>query len=110
MFGRFLLGRKVQAIKRAIAARVKSDATEPFEVRYYGAYDIHPRHLTYWVCVQGDAERDRLAADQALASDLRALLVSHRYPAEGLAGVSIGFESQETVDRESSGNWWSHWK
>jgi hypothetical protein len=64
----------------------------------------------YWICVRTDAERDRLASDPNLVASLRQTLVECAYPLEGRSEVHIGFESQETVDRESEGNWWYHWK
>jgi len=107
---RFLLGRKVRKIARAIERCAKGAAQEPLWVTHYGAFDIHPRHLVYWICVKSDTERDRLASDQALMTSLRRTLVDCDYPLEGRSEVHIGFESQETVDRESDGNWWYHWK
>ena len=67
-------------------------------------------HLVYCICVELDAEKERLAADTALYAELRELLTRYNYPAEGRGEVYIGFESQETVDRESDGDWWQHWK
>ena len=101
---------KVRQIKDAISELAKTVAREPVSVTHYGAFDIHPRHLVYWICVQSDAERDRLAADESLRAALRQLLVTFDYPPEGREQVHIGFEAQETVDRESNGNWWHHWK
>jgi hypothetical protein len=73
-------------------------------------FDIHPRHLVYWICVKSDAERDRMAWNPELMTGPRDVLVTSDYPPEGRDHVYIGFESQETVDRESAGNWWHHWK
>jgi hypothetical protein len=97
-------------IEAAMAAIAATESSEKTWVTHYGANDIHPRHLVYWICVQSDIERDRLRADSILATRFRDLLVEHDYPPEGRSGVLIGFESQETVDRESGGHWWHHWK
>ena len=103
---RWVTGRIERAIRREMAGRTR----EKVWVTHYGANDIHPRHLVYWIVVQTDREKERLAADAALLATLRGLLVQYDYPAEGREEVHIGFESQETVDRESNGNFWEHWK
>jgi hypothetical protein len=97
-------------IERAMHPLVSAVARERFWITHYGANDIHPRHLVYWIVVQTDAEKRRLEADQDLTARLRALLDLHDYPVEGRAGVHVGFDSQETCDRESGGDWWQHWR
>lgn len=99
-----------KTIQSALARRVAASVREKSWVTYYGANDIHPRHLVYWICVESDAEKERLAADTMLYAELRELLTRYNYPAEGRDEVYIGFESRETVDRESGGDWWQHWK
>ena len=97
-------------IEKAIKGIMKEASVEKVWVTHYGANDIHPRHLVYWVCVDTDTEKHRLEVDADLMSRLRGLLVDFDYPQEGRDGVHIGFESTETVNRESNGNWWHHWK
>jgi hypothetical protein len=97
-------------IERAIQTALGDVAQEEYWVHHYGANDIHPRNLVYWIVVQSDAEKQRLEQDTALMAKLRRLLDLHEYPAEGRDEVHIGFESQETVDRESGGNFYHHWK
>jgi hypothetical protein len=104
------LPRKVRKIETGITAIVSVEATEPFWVTHYGAIDIDPRYLVYWICVHSDAERDRLAANHDLIAQLRELLTIYGYPAESRQHVHIGFESQETVNREAGGNWFYYWK
>ena len=97
-------------VERAIADEVGRHAKEKFWVTHYGANDIHPKHLAYWIVVRSDQEKRRLEADSALMAVLRSLLMKYDYPIEGRDWVHIGFESQETVDRESDGNFYHHWK
>ncbi len=97
-------------IERAISDEMGRHTDEKFWVTHYGANDIHPRHLVYWIVVRSDYEKGRLEADSALIAALRSLLVKYDYPIEGRDGVHIRFESQETVDRESGGNFYHHWK
>jgi hypothetical protein len=96
--------------RRKIMEIMTPEALEEFSVIHYGANDIHPRYLVFWICVQSDRERDRLRADTALMERLRHTLLEVDYPPEGRDEVAIGFESQETVDRVSDGNWYYHWK
>jgi hypothetical protein len=79
-------------------------------VEWYGAYDINPKHLAYWICVQTDKMKDELRENIELNNTLRTLLEKHEYPKDSQKAVHIGFESQETVDRESKGNWYHHFK
>jgi len=100
----------VLRIEKAIHELVSSHIREKYWVTHYGAIDIHPKHLVYWICVQSDSEKRRLKGDTVLMRQLRDVLVVYYYPSSGRDEVYIGFESQETVDREAGGNWWNHWK
>ena len=100
----------VEAVRKDMKKIAQSVAHEEVSMTCYGAFDIHPKHLVYWVCVMTDAEKHRLAHDDGLMARLRDVLVRRGYPAEGRDFVHIGFESKETVDRESNGDWWQHWK
>jgi hypothetical protein len=97
-------------IEKAIDVVIRGATREKHWVTHYGANYIHSKHLVYWICVQSDAEKKRLQDDSDLYRRLRSLLAEHKYPIGGRSEVHIGFESQETVDRESGGNWWHHWK
>ena len=99
-----------KVIEQSIRQEVERHAREPIWVTHYGANDIHPRHLVYWIVVKTDREKQRLEQDTQLLAALRGLLVEHGYPAEGRDGVMIGYESHETVNRESRGDFWLHWK
>jgi hypothetical protein len=76
----------------------------------YGAYWIHPRHLAIWVCVRTDAAKEQLSRNDAYWRTLRSFLERYHYPKEGREEVHLGVESQETVDRESQGDWFQHFK
>ena len=101
---------KITFIKWLIRSEVRKVATETFWIHWYGAYSVDPKHLVYWICVQTDKERDRLITDNALHVRLRAVLDRVNYPASARGHVHMGFECQETVDRESGGSWQLHWK
>lgn len=106
----FQMFKKVESIKHAITATVRAVTREELWVHYYGAYTIDPKCLVYWICLKTDNEKQRLQADEVLTRRLRDYLIQYDYPPEGRDSVHIGFESQETVDRESDGDWFQHWK
>ena len=101
---------KILAIVDDIKAAVTAIYKERFWIDWYGAYDINPRHLVIWVCVQSDHHKQQLGSNAHLMYQLRQILVNHDYPEPARPFVHIGFESEETVRRESDGNWYYHFK
>ena len=99
------LGPVIQTAEQAIIAlsRRKVASAGAF---HFGAVDISPDHLAFWITTATDAERDLLAADAGLQDDFRRALLRAGYPADAVLKVGFAFESQETVDRVHGGNWW----
>ncbi|MBD2327181.1 hypothetical protein [Alkalinema sp. FACHB-956] len=97
-------------IGQALTQLAATKITKKYWVDYYGANDIHPANLVFWICVQTDAEKQKLINDREFMQQLRSILDDYNYPIAGRNQVVIGFESQETVNRESAGNWWHHWR
>lgn len=104
------LDQKIRRIEKGMEQIIREHTDEKSWVAHYGSTDIDPKHLVFWVCVQSDAEKERMDGDPSLAQQLREQLATHDYPVDAQSDVYIGFESQETVDRVSGGDWWSHWK
>jgi hypothetical protein len=104
------LKRKVLEIKDDIIKTVKPHCSEKFFIFHYGAYDIDPDNLVYWICVKSDKMKTALINDTYLNQSLRRILINNNYPKDSIPTVHIGFESQETVDRESKGHWFYHFK
>ncbi len=77
---------------------------------WYGAVDIHPKHCAIWIRVRTDAEKARINDDAVLLQNLRTLLEANGYPPEAMPHVYLGAESEETVQRESAGDWRQHFK
>jgi hypothetical protein len=102
--------RKIADIEKGILEIVQPLTSEHTSVWWYGAYDIHPKHLVFWICITTDATKQRFEADIELLKKLRFLLEFYDYPIIGREGVHIGFASEETVQRESKGNWFYHFK
>ena len=104
------LKRKILDIKDEMRKIVSKVCAENVRVDWFGAYDIDQKHLAFWICVQTDVVKEKLIANKGLYLKLRDLLDKYDYPLEARKSVFIGFESQETVDRESNGNWYQHYK
>ena len=105
-----VLKNKILSIKSDISEIIGTNCSEKYWIDWYGAYEIDPKNLVFWVCVQTDKMKKALEEMPGLINDLRNLLKKHNYPLEAQASVHIGFESQETVDRVSGGNWYHHFK
>jgi hypothetical protein len=104
------LKRKILAIKDDLTDLAKKHCTEKFFIEWYGAYQIDPKHLVFWICIQSDKMKHELESNIDLNKDLRNLLAKNEYPVEAQKFVYISFESQETVDRESNGDWHIHFQ
>jgi len=102
------LNKKIIQIKREIKELVKPYCTEEYSIDCYGTYEINPKNLACLVSVQSDEMKERLKANVELNNALRNTLITNEYPIEALDNVYIDFESQETVDRESNGDWHLH--
>ncbi len=81
-----------------------------FWIEWYGAFYINPRHFVFWICFETYDCKFKLNSNLELILRLKNLLYKYNYPKEAIDSVFIGFESQETVDRESGGNWFQHFK
>jgi hypothetical protein len=104
------LRKKVVIIEEEMKKNLLISLNEKFNILHYGAYEIDPKHLVFWICVDTDEIKEQLQKDKKLNNNLRNVLVKNEYPKEAIDEVYIGFESQETVDRESKGDWYLHFK
>ncbi|OJX28465.1 MAG: hypothetical protein BGO86_07600 [Chryseobacterium sp. 36-9] len=104
------LKRKILDIKNEMRMIVSEVSAENVRVDWFGAYNIAPKYLAFWICVQTDLVKEELIANKDLHLKLYSLLEEYDYPSEARRFVFIGFESQQTVDRESNGNWYQHYK
>ena len=104
------LKNKILNIVDDIKGLVKPYCDEEFWIDWYGAYEIDPKYLVIWICVQTDKTKLQLISDNELKAKINYLLVKYDYPEKVRSLVQIGFESEETVKRESNGNWYNHFK
>ena len=102
---------KIQRIERDIKNIVaKAYSREPIHIYRYGAYDIDPNYLMIWICVDTDKVKDKLSSDIKLTADIIQVFDTHNYPQLQDIRSNFDFESEETVDRESDGDWYLHFK
>lgn len=104
------LKKKIRTIEEEMKKILSMSLNEKFTILHYGVYEINPKHLVFWICVDTDGIKEQLQKDKKLNNNLRNVLVKSEYPIEAVDDVYIGFESQETVDRESKGDWYLHFK
>jgi len=71
---------------------------------------IDPKHRVFVVGVQTDMQKDRMRPNRALMWRTRELLRRWRWPEAARPDVVFDIESQESVVRESNGNWWHRYK
>ncbi|HZD39654.1 MAG TPA: hypothetical protein VE131_02965 [Terriglobales bacterium] len=105
----------------AIAERSKNSVlrtlgnTNPliFSHFYYGASAIHPRHLVVWYLFECDKDYE-LAKTNGLTDKLDKLtrdeLRKNGYPEEGIKDVKVSFTTDEDIQRETGGDYWSYFK
>jgi hypothetical protein len=101
---------KIQIIEGEMKHILSINLEEKFSLFHYGAFEIDPRHLVFWICIDTDEIKQKLEENKELNSQLRNILIKNKYPEKAIPNIHIGFESQETVDRESKGDWWVHFK
>jgi hypothetical protein len=110
IYSKIILKRKILKIKSEMKKIITSLCKENFWIDWYGAYEINPKNLVYWICVESDNKKNLLKSNIELQKDLKDLLAKQNYPCDAIKYVQINIESQETVDRESGGSWYYHFK
>ena len=100
---------KIHCISRGSRRAVETQDVH-CRVWWFGAYWIDPKHLVFVIAVKSDLERNKLRSNVALNQSLRELLVQFRWPDAARQHVIFDIESQETVTRETNGNWWYHYR
>lgn len=100
-----LLRTAIANAERTMTAHVRK-AMPGASIFSFGAVDLFPGSLAFWVRTPTDAERDALLGDPAVFEALRSLLRDAGYPEESLGRVGFTAQSDETVDRDYGGNWY----
>jgi len=104
------LTKNLLAVEREFYQIMKLSYGIHFWIYWYGAYEIDPRNVVLWVCVETELLKASLSRNKDLEIQLRSAFAKFQYPAHAIPFIYIGFESQETVNRESCGNLYHHFK
>ena len=99
------LKRNILDILDEIKRLVRTVSEDDFWIHWYGAYYIDPKHFVVWICVKSDKDKIAMNSNAEFISSLRNTLAKYNYPEQARSSVYIIVESQETVDRDFSGNW-----
>lgn len=100
----------IKELKKDVKDVVRKYCSEKFDVMLYGAYHIDPKHLVVLITVNTDNMKKSLSENDNMGKEIRTCFVLRAYPSDAIDKVIIWIESQETVDRESNGDWWLHMK
>lgn len=100
---------KIWRIESALKSLVRAEGFKPM-IWSFGAYYIDPKYLVFVVGVPTDDAKEYLKSNDSFTSSMTELLAKYNWPMQARPEVVFDIESQETVDRESNGNWWYHYK
>jgi hypothetical protein len=95
-------------IKRAVKSKIKGICIENFWIDIYGSYYINPNNLVLLIAVQTDTLKSNLILNQGLKKDIKDIFIKYQFPIDSIGEIQIYFESQETVNQESKGDWHIH--
>ena len=101
---------KIEKIINELKITITPYCNEKFWINWYGAYNINPKYLVVIVCVINDKLKLNLKSNYELLTKIKEIFYKNNYPEEAINKIHIEFESQETVNRESNGNWYIHFK
>ena len=66
--------------------------------------------MVFVVGVPTDEAKEALKSNSSFSAAMKNLLEVYYWPKPARPDVAFDIESQETVDRDSNGNWWYHYK
>jgi hypothetical protein len=104
-----IIQKAINAVGRAVAGR------EPriFSKFFYGATGVDAKHLVVWYLFKTDAQM-AAAEKSGLLVDLDALtraeLRARGYPLPAIPKMMVSFATDETIRRETGGDYWQYFK
>lgn len=105
-----VVSRLIRQLEKDVKDVVRKYCSERFDVMLYGAYHIDPRYLVVLISVETDNMKNSLSESRNMEVEIRRCFVLRSYPSDAIDQVILWIESQETVDRDSKGDWWLHMK
>lgn len=102
------LEQTIKQLRKDVKKLIATRCDEKFDADTYGAVDLDPGLLVILVIVKTDAKKHILASDATWISQVRESLIFRNYPSNAIDKVIVAVESQETVYRESRGDWHLH--
>jgi len=95
------------ALEQATPAIVRALAPKGVvDVQYVVGF-VHPFSVHVWLVTATDAERDALGSSDPSLDEVTSAVLASGFPAEHATIDGTVAQSQETVDREYEGSWFS---
>ncbi len=103
----------VQSATDAVASTIATDTPSLQSHFFYGASGIHPRHLVTWYLFRTNADYAEAQSNgltQRIDSLTRNELTRRGYPSDSVAHIHVNFATDEDIQRETGGDYWSYFK
>lgn len=95
-------------ITREIKIKLLKYCTEKYWIMIYGDYYVKSKNIVVLIAVNSNTMKNKLESNQLLLKELKKIFEKNNYSKEDIKSIRFYFESQETVDLESKGDWHLH--
>ena len=104
------LERLISNIKGDLRNLLKDYTKEKVNIYDYGITPTNLNNFALCIIVASDAEKQRLFQLSTLNETIWGIFKKRNYPIDAIQNVQIKYESRETIQRESKGNWNYHFR